>query len=76
MLDMIIGMVVLYSFGTAWYMLVYTQANGSIGLATVLAWCVIPFIVPDLIKFSLALLLARRLSPALKLQHAQCVDLL
>ena len=71
MLAMIVGMVVLYAFGTAWYMLVYTQANGSIGLATVLAWCVIPFIVPDLIKFSLALLLARRLSPALKLQHAQ-----
>ena len=71
MLAMIIGMVVLYAFGTAWYMLVYTQANGSIGLATVLAWCVIPFIVPDLIKLSLALLLARRLSPALKLQHAK-----
>ena len=68
---MIVGMVVLYAFGTAWYMLVYTQANGSIGIATVLAWCVIPFIIPDLIKLSLALLLARRLSPALKLQRVQ-----
>ena len=71
MLAMIVGMVVLYSFGTAWYMLVYTQVNGSIGIATVLAWCVIPFIIPDLIKLGLALLLVRRLSPALKLQHVE-----
>lgn len=70
-LAMVAGMIVLYSFGTAWYMLVYTQANGNIGLATVLAWCVIPFIIPDLIKLGLAFILARRLSPTLKLQHAE-----
>lgn len=67
-LAMVIGLAVCYSFGTVWFMIVYAQANGAVGLAMVLAWCVIPFIIPDLIKLGLALTLARRLSPVLKLQ--------
>ncbi len=67
-LAMIIGIVVLYSFGTAWFMIVYAKVNEAVGLTTVLAWCVIPFIIPDLIKLGLAVALARRLSPALKIQ--------
>ena len=67
-LAMVIGLAVCYTFGTAWFMIVYAQANGAVGLAMVLAWCVIPFIIPDLIKLGLALTLARRLSPVLNLQ--------
>ncbi len=59
---MLIGLVVLYSFGTAWFMIIYAQTNETIGLAMVLAWCVIPFIIPDLIKLVLALTFARRIS--------------
>ncbi|MBS7298607.1 MAG: biotin transporter BioY [Eubacteriales bacterium] len=66
--SLIIGLAVCYSFGTAWFMIVYTKANGAVGLATVLSWCVIPFIIPDLVKLGLALTLARRLSPVLKIQ--------
>ena len=62
---MILGLGMLYSFGTAWFMIVYTQTSGTVGLMTVLAWCVIPFIIPDLVKLGLALTLARRLSPNL-----------
>ena len=65
---MVMGIVVLYSFGTVWFMIVYAQTNGAVGLAMVLSWCVIPFIVPDLIKLGLALTLARRLFPVLRLQ--------
>ena len=67
-LAMFIGLVVCYSFGTVWFVIVYAQTNGTVSLAMVLAWCVIPFIIPDLIKLGLALTLARRLSPVLKLQ--------
>ena len=67
-LAMVIGLAVCYAFGTMWFQFVYTQANGAVGLTMVLAWCVIPFILPDLIKLGLALTLARRLSPVLKLQ--------
>ena len=67
-LSLVIGLAVCYAFGTAWFMIVYTQANGAVGLTMVLAWCVIPFILPDLVKLGLALTLSRRLSPVLKLQ--------
>ena len=67
-LAMVIGLAVCYSFGTAWFMIVYSQANGAVSLAMVLGWCVIPFIIPDLVKLGLALTLARRLSPVLKLK--------
>lgn len=64
-LAMVSGLVALYAFGTAWFMVVYTRANGAVSLATVLSWCVIPFVIPDLIKLGLGLTLARRISRAL-----------
>lgn len=59
--SMIAGLIVCYVFGTAWFMLIYTQHSGVIGLSTVLGLCVIPFIIPDLIKIGVALFLANRL---------------
>ena len=35
-LSMIIGLVVCYAFGTAWFMIVYTGNTGAVGLASVL----------------------------------------
>ena len=67
-LALVIGLIVCYSFGTLWFMLVYTKANGTVALGAVLGWCVLPFIIPDLVKLGLALALSRRLSPILKLQ--------
>ena len=48
-------------------MAVYTRAQGAVTLGTVLSWCVIPFILPDLAKLALALLLTGRLRPVLHL---------
>lgn len=62
---MILGLIALYAFGTAWFMIVYTSAKGSVALTTVLGWTVIPFIIPDLVKLALAYVLARRLKPVL-----------
>lgn len=59
--SMIAGLIVCYVFGTAWFMLIYTQHSGVIGLSTVLGLCVIPFIIPDLIKIGVALFLTKRL---------------
>ena len=59
--SMIAGLIVCYAFGTAWFMIVYSRANGAVGLATVLGWCVIPFIIPDIIKIVLAYGLSRKL---------------
>lgn len=60
-LSMILGLLVCYAFGTAWFMVVYARTSGAVGLATVLGWCVFPFIIPDLIKIALAFVLSGRL---------------
>lgn len=62
-----IGLLLCYAFGSAWFMIVYLKTTGPVGLMTVLGWCVFPFLLPDAVKLALALLLARRLRPHLKL---------
>ena len=57
-LSMLAGLIVCYAFGTIWFMIVYTRSSGAVGLATVLGWCVVPFIIPDLIKIGLAYVLS------------------
>ena len=60
-ISMIVGLIVCYAFGTAWFMIVYSRANGAVGLAAVLGWCVIPFIIPDFVKIAFAYVLSRKL---------------
>jgi len=60
-ISMLLGMATYYVFGTIWFMAVYMRTTGPVGLATVLGWCVIPFIIPDLIKAALALFLGSTL---------------
>lgn len=61
MLSMFLGLLVCYAFGTAWFMWVYTQNTGAVGLWTALTWCVFPFVIPDLAKIFLAEILVKRL---------------
>ena len=65
--SMVLGLVVCYAFGTAWFMGVYARQSGAIGLMTALGWCVFPFIIPDLIKIALARVISRRLAAAIRL---------
>ncbi|MGN0252208.1 MAG: biotin transporter BioY [Oliverpabstia sp.] len=60
--QMVLGLIACYVIGTVWFMMVYSGTSGTVGLMTVLGWCVIPFIIPDLIKIVLALILTKRLS--------------
>lgn len=66
-LAMFLGLLLLYTFGTVWFLLVYTNSTGSTSLLTVLGLCVFPFLLPDLIKLLMAILLIRRISPHLHL---------
>lgn len=66
--SMVLGLVVCYAFGTAWFMVVYARTTGAIGLWTALGWCVFPYIIPDLAKTALALMLSKRLAAVLKLR--------
>ncbi len=63
---LVLGLAVCYAFGTAWFMHVYIKSSGEVGLLTVLGWCVFPFIIPDLIKMALAVIVAKRIEPVIK----------
>ena len=56
-----IGLVLLYTFGTIWFMYVYIQSTGAISILSVLSMCIFPFIIPDIIKISLAIILGMRI---------------
>ena len=66
-LSMLLGLAVCYAFGTVWFLAVYAKNTGAIGLWTALGWCVFPYIVPDLVKIALALVLCKRLKKAIRL---------
>ena len=60
-ISMVVWLIVCYALGTAWFMVVYARNTGAVGLGTVLGWCVIPFIIPDLVKIALAFVLSRKI---------------
>lgn len=64
--SMVVGLLVCYAFGTAWFMILYTSSKGAITLGAVLGMCVIPYIIPDAVKIVVALVLTRILKRFVK----------
>ena len=64
---MVLGLLLCYAFGTAWFMFIYARDNGAIGLGTALGWCVIPFLLPDAVKMALAFVIGGRVKKYVKL---------
>lgn len=64
--SMILGLLVCYACGTIWFMLVYANTSGAVGVWTALTWCVFPYIIPDILKILLALHLSKRLAKIIK----------
>lgn len=64
-LFLLAGLLLLYGFGSAWFLWVYLGSGKAAGFLTVLGWCVFPFVLPDLLKLGLALVVIRRLRPVL-----------
>lgn len=58
-LSMFIGIVICYVFGTFWFINMYTKT--SISFSKALSLCVIPFIIPDVLKILLADYIAKLL---------------
>ena len=53
-----------------WYSMVHgciLKSTGTIGLATVLGWCVTPFVIPDLVKLAVAFIISDRVTKVIKL---------
>lgn len=66
-ISMLVGLAVLYAFGTAWFMFLYTKNTGDVSLIQVMKWCVTPFVIPDLLKLALAIVLTDRIKKYAKL---------
>ena len=60
---MALGILLCYAFGTAWFIFVYSRGSGPVGVGTALAWCVLPYLLPDALKIVLAALLTQKLHP-------------
>lgn len=56
----LLGLLVCYGFGTLWYALIWTKAGG-LSLGLILGKCVLPYLLPDLIKLGLALAATEKL---------------
>lgn len=56
----VIALIVCYAFGTAWFVVAYARTAGPISWAAALGKCVLPFVLPDLAKLALAVLLRDR----------------
>lgn len=64
--SMLLGLLACYAVGTLWFMVVYTHQTGEVGILAVLGWCVFPFIIPDLLKIALAVILTGRLKGVIR----------
>ena len=66
MLAFLIFEVIMYIVGVIWFMTVYAAQTGPVGLATVMGWCVIPFIIPDIVKMVAAVFIGERASKLIR----------
>lgn len=60
------GLATCYLFGTIWFTYLYSSANGKVGFITAFLMCVAPYILPDLAKMSIAVLLWQRVCPQIR----------
>lgn len=61
-----IGLILLYTFGTAWFVILFAVKGSPVSIGAALASCVLPFVIPDIVKMILAFLIAERLKPFIK----------
>lgn len=57
---LILGTFICYALGATWYFIILGSKNGFFGL---LAVCVLPFVIPDAIKFFIAYFIYKRIKP-------------
>lgn len=65
---MIVSLFVCYAFGTAWFVLMYAQNFKEMGVISAINMCVVPFIIPDVLKVLLATFVVKKVSPYIKTQ--------
>jgi len=57
----LLGLGICYGFGTLWFALLWLDGGSTLSLGLILSKCVLPFLIPDLVKLFAALAAAERL---------------
>ena len=55
------GLLLCYALGTLWFYCVYLQVGSALSIGFLILKCVVPFVLPDLLKLLLSLALAKKL---------------
>lgn len=63
---MLFGLLVCYVLGTIWFVAVYAGGTGEAGILTALTACVFPFVIPDIVKIAVAVIVCKRLGKYVK----------
>ena len=61
---LLLGLLVCYAFGTAWFVLVFARKGTSYSILSALGICVLPYVVPDVLKAVLAVAVSDRVKKA------------
>ena len=60
-ISMTVGLMLCYTFGTLWFMFMYTRSIEKIGWFEALKLCISPFVIPDLFKMLFAISISNRI---------------
>ena len=66
-LSMLIGQLASYAIGVFWYWFFYAKGGSATSFFGILAMCVLPFLIPDIIKISVATVISDRVKRILKI---------
>lgn len=61
LIALFMGLIVCYIFGTLWYILLFIKNGDTISFTGALTICVLPFIIPDILKILLALSISEKI---------------
>ena len=64
--SLMVGLAVCYTFGTLWFIRVYNMSGETISFRSALSLCVFPFLLPDMIKLVLAIIVFRLIEPTVR----------
>jgi biotin transport system substrate-specific component len=57
-----VGLIGCYIFGTLWYVLLYIKNGDTVSFISALTICVLPFIIPDILKIVLSVALSEKIN--------------
>lgn len=68
---LLLGLIVCYTFGALWFLKAYMGAFSIKSVISALSICVVPFIIPDLLKMWFAFVLSSRLNKFINISKHQ-----